>query len=169
MGIRYWPFAVEEKHAPLDPSEAGDERKRDWVIPLIILLSTALVLAVVILLMVYPPWENEPLPQLQTRLRGMDGPSLGVEQLRQEIVKLELENRTNGSLWGAFLYYVPFLKAVVAGAGAFAAIWRQIAEGARQRDLDRTQREADGQRRFNDKEQHDHRTEPGLRQCGAAG
>jgi uncharacterized protein YjbI with pentapeptide repeats len=113
-----------------------------------VVLLLAALFAVVALSIVYQPWDNEPLPKVQERLQAMKGGDLEAEKLREEIVKLELENRSAGSVWGLLLSHVPFLTLVVAGAGAFAAIWRQTTEWARQRDLDRNQREAESQRHF---------------------
>jgi len=122
--------------------------KAEWGISLAIVVFLAMILVVIILLVVHPPWENEPLPAVQARLQTIQGPELEAEKLRQEILKLDLENRNEGSFWGLFLSYIPFLTAIVAGAGVFATIWKQITERARQQQLDRSQREAESQRRF---------------------
>jgi uncharacterized protein YjbI with pentapeptide repeats len=66
-------------------------------------------------------------------------------KLRQETIKLRLENQKLSSPWVLLLEYGPLLTALVAVGGFIFTFWKQIAENQRQGRLDYTQREHDRQ------------------------
>ncbi len=70
------------------------------------------------------------------------------EKLKQEVIKLRLENEnikdpfsSNGALITAFIAFF----------GILVTIWKQLVDSSRQRNLDREQRETEGQRRIDEK------------------
>lgn len=125
-------------------------RSRGTWIPIIaVVLLLAGAVAVIVLAASEPPWENPALPGVNKRLAELSGPELDAEEQRQRILSLELENRDQASLWELALSYMPFLTAMTAAAGLFAAVWKQIDERSRQQRLDLEQRELQGQREHN--------------------
>jgi len=77
------------------------------------------------------------------------------EKLRQETIKLQLENQKSASFWNQLLSYSTLITGLVAVGGLIATFWKQIAESARQRDLDRNQRESDRQQQERDRQQRE--------------
>lgn len=80
-------------------------------------------------------------------MEGMTQDKLEAEKLRQEIRKLEIENRRLNSPWETLSSYATLLTAIVAVAGVFVTIWKQFLE----RQRDREQREAESRRRIDEK------------------
>ena len=130
-------------------TQASDEQFRlGWILPVGLALLLVAILTLLTLLLLNPPWEDTPVPDIQDRLSALSKSDLEVEKLRQETVKLELENRSAGSGWGLLLSYAPFLTAIVAVAGLFATVWKQISTSAQQRIQDRHEQALENQRRF---------------------
>ena len=80
-------------------------------------------------------------------LQMMTKPNLEEEKLRQEIVKLQIENRNSNSLLELLVSNAGLLTALLAIIGAVITIWKQIEERSRQQKLDRQQRDKDRQQR----------------------
>jgi len=96
-------------------------------------------------------WQQQSFAFLNTELQSNDQEELQKEKLRQEILKLQLENEKLRSFWGILLSCAPFLTGLVALAGILVAVWKQITERSRQQDLDRQQREDESLRRLDEK------------------
>jgi hypothetical protein len=88
------------------------------------------------------------LPTLDATLNGLDSAELQDEKLRREIIDLELKNRSETSAWRLVLGLVPFTTALAAAAGVLITVWKYQTESARQRHLDRQERDKENQRRF---------------------
>lgn len=89
------------------------------------------------------------------------------EKLRQEIVKLQLENRRLDR-WGELLLPYGTLFTVLVGAGGLiVTFWKQINENARQREMDRQQRQRDLEQQERNRQEQERgrrqREEEGLR------
>jgi len=108
-------------------------------------LSLALVLALLVIL--NPPWEQQPSISANDQLQSMNQEQLEDEKLRQEVLKLRLENQKRSSLWELLPSYATIITTFVAVIGVFVTIWRQINERAR----DREQREDDSRRRLDER------------------
>lgn len=76
---------------------------------------------------------------------------LELAKLRQEIKKLEIENKKLRNEWDTIIGLAPFLTSVVALLGVFITLWKHLSEQSRQRNLDRKNLEDDRIRRFNEK------------------
>jgi uncharacterized protein YjbI with pentapeptide repeats len=120
------------------------------LITLPVLLTVSLLVAFGALL-VTPPWENEPLPGLQRELASLTGTPLADAKLRQETIKIELENRAAGSRWSLLGSYAPFITAIVAGAAVLATLWKHLDDRSAQQDKDRDERALSSQRRFDER------------------
>lgn len=86
---------------------------------------------------------------------------LQVEKLRQEVVQLRYENQQLGyeneqqrGFWASLPEYVPFITALVAVAGIFITLWKQINETSRQKVLDRRERKAEREQRDRENRRH---------------
>src|SRR5437588_9016785 len=55
------------------------------------------------------------------------------EKLRQETIKLELENKALSSRWTLLLSYSTLATVLVAIVGLIATLWRQVSESSRER------------------------------------
>jgi uncharacterized protein YjbI with pentapeptide repeats len=88
---------------------------------------------------------EQPVNQMERREQ------LELVKLKQEIKKLELENKKLSDGRGTIVGIAPFLTAIVALLGVFITLWRHLSEQRRQRDLDRKNLETDRIRRFNEK------------------
>jgi uncharacterized protein YjbI with pentapeptide repeats len=76
--------------------------------------------------------------------------TIAEQKLCQEIRQLEIANRRQGSRWQRLLDFAPFITALAA-AGGFLLAWRkQVTDLSNQRTADRSQRESDSRRRFDD-------------------
>lgn len=76
---------------------------------------------------------------------------LELAKLKQEVKKLEIENRKLSDGWNTIIGLAPFLTSVVALFGVFITLWKHLSEQSRQRDLDRKNMEEDRRRRLNTK------------------
>ena len=88
---------------------------------------------------------EQPVNQMERREQ------LELVKLKQEIKKLELENKKLSDGRGTIVGIAPFLTAIVALLGVFITLWRHLSEQRRQRDLDRKNLQTDRIRRFNEK------------------
>jgi uncharacterized protein YjbI with pentapeptide repeats len=91
--------------------------------------------------------ESEAFSIPQTNTRSLNLQELEKEKLRQEIVKLQLENQGLKSTWNIISAGVPLITALLAVVGLFVTIWKQI----NQRNLDRQQREDESMRRLDER------------------
>ncbi len=82
-----------------------------------------------------------------TQLDAMSQAELEAEKLRQEVRQLAIENEELVSPWAKVTSYATIITIVVAVVGAFATIWKQIAEQRQERE----QRETESRRRMDDK------------------
>lgn len=89
---------------------------------------------------------NGPLPSALLGLGDLTGDQLAAEKTRQEIIKLDLENRVAGSPWGPILALVPVGTAILGGIAITATIWKQLAERSDQLREDREERDRENQR-----------------------
>jgi uncharacterized protein YjbI with pentapeptide repeats/flagellar basal body-associated protein FliL len=80
-------------------------------------------------------------------LQIMTKSNLEEEKLRQEVVKLQIENRKANSILVLLVSNAGLLTALLAIVGAVVTIWKQIEERSRQQKLDRQQRDKDRQQR----------------------
>lgn len=80
-------------------------------------------------------------------ISAMSQPELEAEKLRQEVRQLAIENQDLSSPWKQVSAYATIITIVVALVGAFATIWKQIAEQRQERE----QRETESRRRMDDK------------------
>jgi hypothetical protein len=112
------------------------------------LAALTLLSAGIAVLLANPPWGSRALPALDASLNDLDSAELQDEKLRKEIIDLELKNRSETSAWRLVLGLVPFTTALAAVAGVFITVWKYQAESARQRHLDREERDRENQRRF---------------------
>jgi uncharacterized protein YjbI with pentapeptide repeats len=119
--------------------------KLKWVAVYLALVLALLVLS--LLMILKPAWEQPSSVLVNDQLQPMDQQQLQDEKLRQEILKLQLENEKLGSFWELLPSYATFVTALVAVIGVMVTIWRQINE----RELDRKQREDDSRRRLDEK------------------
>jgi len=108
-------------------------------------LSLALVLALLVIL--NPPWEQQSSVPVNDQLQSMNQEQLENEKLRQEVLKLQLENQKQSSLWELLPSYATIITTLVAVIGVFVTIWRQMNE----RQRDREQREDDSRRRLDER------------------
>ena len=111
------------------------------IINLILLVSIALGATLTV------SFAEERLPSTLAESREQ----LELAKLRQEIRKLEIENKKLRNEWDTIVGLAPFLTSVVALLGVFITLWKHLSEQSRQRDLDRKNIEADRIRRFNEK------------------
>lgn len=81
------------------------------------------------------------------QLDSMSQAELEAEKLRQEVRQLAIENEDLASPWQKVTSYATIITIIVAVIGAFATIWKQIAEQRQQRE----QRETESRRRMDDK------------------
>ena len=77
------------------------------------------------------------------------------EKLRQEIIKLQLENKALSSRWTLLLSYSTLATVLVAIVGLIATLWRQVSESSRERALDRLQRDRDREQKKLDRQQRE--------------
>lgn len=125
--------------------------RRIWIAVLFVLVLMLLVILKV-------SWEQQSSVFVNDPLQTMNPQELQNEKLRQEILKLQLENKKLNSFWRLLSPYATFLTALGAIIGVSATIWKQINERSRQQgldrrqsELDRKQREDDSLRRFDEK------------------
>lgn len=116
------------------------------------LLRVAVVFVLVFTLTVIlkSTWEEQSPVLVNNKLQSMNNQELQNEKLRQEILKLQLENKKLNSFWGLLPSYATFLTALVAVIGIIITIWKQINERSRQQELDRRQRGMDRKQREDD-------------------
>src|ERR1700694_1799522 len=84
-----------------------------------------------------PVWAQTPQPTSSASQQNLQE-----EKLRQETIKLQLENQNLRSPWNLLLSYSTLITALVAVGGLVATFLKQISENGRQRDLDRQQQES---------------------------
>jgi uncharacterized protein YjbI with pentapeptide repeats len=103
-----------------------------------------LVLAALICLCAAEPAPGlQPSPSPTDQSSSVNQQILQEEKLRQEIIKLQLENRKLGG-WGELLLpYGTLLTVAVAFGGLIVTFWKQINENGRQKEQDRQQRQRD--------------------------
>jgi uncharacterized protein YjbI with pentapeptide repeats len=77
------------------------------------------------------------------------------DKLRQETIKLQLENSALSSRWTLLLSYSTLATVLVAIVGLIATLWRQVSESSRERTLDRLQRERDREQKELDRQQRE--------------
>jgi len=119
--------------------------KLKWVaVPFVLVL---ILLAISLLVVLKPPWGQQSSVFLNDQLQSMNQQELQDEKLRQEILKLQIENKKRNSFWELLPSYATIITTLVAVIGVFVTIWRQINE----RELDRKQREDESRRRLDEK------------------
>jgi len=107
-----------------------------------------LVLLLVSLFVILKPSLPQPSPAvINDQLQSMGQQELQDEKLRQEILKLQSENKRRDSFWQLLPSYATMITTLVAVVGVFVTIWRQINE----RELDREHREEESLRRLDEK------------------
>lgn len=111
-----------------------------WVVASLVLVLVSVVIAI-------SPWRQRPAASAGDRLRSMSREQLQDEKLRQEVLKLELENDKRGSFFELLPSYATIVTTLIAVIGVFITIWRQTSE----RELDRQQREDDSLRRLDER------------------
>jgi uncharacterized protein YjbI with pentapeptide repeats len=95
--------------------------------------------------------QPSPSPAAETPVKQ----KLEEEKLRQETIKLQLENRALSSRWTLLLSYSTLATVLVAIVGLIATLWRQVSESSRERTLDRLQRERDREQKELDRQQRE--------------
>lgn len=113
-----------------------------FIIPLLLLNSAVIVWLIVD---TRPPVKTQ--DTAVSEIQALDRTALETEKLRQEVRQLMLENDRLTSSWQAFSSFATLLTAIVAVAGVFITIWRQLEE----RQKDRQQREFESRRRLDEK------------------
>ena len=116
-----------------------------WVAVPFMLVLTLLVISLLVILK--PSWEQQSSVFVNDQLQSMNQQELQNERLRQEILKLQLENKKRNSFWELLPSYATIITTLVAVIGVFVTIWRQINE----RELDRKQREDESLRRLDER------------------
>jgi len=102
------------------------------------------------ILILKPSWGQKSSPDTIAQVQSESQQRLQEEKLRQEIIKLELENQKLKNFWAQLPSYGAIFTALIALVGIFVTIWKQIIERSRQQQLDRRQRELDRQQREDD-------------------
>ncbi len=134
------------ENAEMSPKEQSESRTVPGVLFLTLLVLIA-VLAFLVVLILQSYSELQELLITAEQLQTIDLEGLELEQLRQEVLKLQLENTRGSSFWEILPSYATLLTAIVAIGGVLVTIWRQMSENKRQRDEDSRQRERDRQQR----------------------
>jgi len=80
---------------------------------------------------------------------------LEIEKLKQEVLKIQLENENLKSSWTKFSSNSAFIMAIVALIGVFGTIWQQFRDSRRQRRNDDDLRKADSKQRELDRIQRE--------------
>jgi uncharacterized protein YjbI with pentapeptide repeats len=114
-------------------------------------LLAVLVVAMLLLLWAFlanPPWGTTSLSAVTARLDNLHGDALNEEKIRQEVLQLDLANRTAASPWSLILAFVPLPSALLAGVAVLITVWKQISERSDQLRQDREEREREHQRQF---------------------
>lgn len=83
-----------------------------------------------------------PEPSVSTTLQN-----LAEEKLRQETIKLQLENQKLRNPWERLLTYGTFVTVLLGVGGFVVTFWKQISENSRQRIRDCAERDRDRQQR----------------------
>jgi uncharacterized protein YjbI with pentapeptide repeats len=95
------------------------------------------VLVFVLIMVFNPSWGQKSSPTTNAQGQSEKQTKLQEEKMRQEIKKLELENKRLKSFWAQLPSYGAIFTALIALIGIFITIWKQINE----RKSDRRQRE----------------------------
>ncbi len=110
-----------------------------WIISLAAIIILAIVVIFISIKMKSPEGDDG--------LQTMTKPELEQEKLRQEVAKLQTENRKANSLLVFLVSNAGLLTMLLAIIGAIITIWKQIEE----RKKDRQQRESENLRRIDEK------------------
>ncbi|GAG71227.1 unnamed protein product, partial [marine sediment metagenome] len=105
------------------------------------------VIFLMLLMITKPYWGQQSSVFVNDQLQPMSQQELQNEKLRQDILKLRLENKKISSFLEPFSSYGTLITALVAITGVIVTIWRQIA----QQEADRRQRENESLRRLDEK------------------
>ena len=100
-----------------------------------------------LIMILKPCWGQKSSPDTNAQVQSDSQQKLQEAKLRQEIIKLELENQRLKNFWAQLPSYGAVFTALIALVGIFVTIWKQIIERSRQQQLDRRQRELDRQQR----------------------
>jgi len=113
----------------------------------IVLIILNIVLGTWLLFSLQTITNNRQVAKIETNTEAMSKEELENEKLRQEVMQLQIETDSLNSPWRTISSYATLITAVVAVAGIFVTIWKQISE----RQRDREQREAESRRRLDEK------------------
>lgn len=110
-------------------------------------IAVLFMLVLMLLVILQPSWKQQPSVSFNDQLQSMNQQELQDEKLRQEILKLQIDNKKLNGFWELLPSYATFITTLVAIVGIIVTIWKQIG----QQEADRRQRENDSLRRLDEK------------------